>query len=196
MLLIVFSYVDLNELKETLLGIPPSVVLVVILLYVLGQFISSYKWWLIASTSIDCTYRSALRAYFIGMYMNCFGLGTVGGDVARGVLLAGGKGVKTEALASVIADRAHGLAILSLIGILSVFALEHDRIDFSYKLLLIISALVITAGWFLGPKILLYFTPQQNRFRNKVERVAAQFPQSFNKLIAITVLLFFMLFRL
>ena len=189
MLALVFSYVDIQELKDTILNIPISVIIIVVGIYVVGQFVSSLKWWLIASNSVKASYGAALRAYFIGMYCNCFGLGTVGGDVARGLILsARGKGVKTEALASVIADRAHGLAVLSLIGILSVFALEHDRIDFSFKIILFVGALLIMFGWLIGPKIILALTPKHHRLRDKIERTLLQFPKDPAKLTVITIL--------
>lgn len=186
MLLVVFYYVDLATLKQTLLSIPLPVVINVILLYMLGQMVSAYKWWLIASTTIQSPFKAALKAYFIGMYVNCFGLGTVGGDVARGLILAGGRGVKTESLASVISDRAHGLLVLALIGILSFYALEQDLIAFSYKLILAFSALAIIVGWFTGPAFLIAITPKTNRFRNKVERIAAQFPRDPARITYIT----------
>lgn len=188
MLALVLSYVELDKLQKTISELPLSVVLVVTLLYVIGQMLSSYKWWLIASVSVPAPYASALRAYWVGMYANAFGLGTVGGDVARGILYAGKRKAKTEALASVIADRAHGLLVLALIGIFSVLVVDQDRIDSSFKLMLLASAVIIVVGWFTGPALLLRFTPKTSKWRNKVERTAAQFPRSIGRLVSITMI--------
>lgn len=188
MLLLVLRYVEFEKLEKTILDLPLSVVLITTLLYVLGQMLSSYKWWLIASVSVPAPFINALRAYWVGMYANAFGLGTVGGDVARGILYAGKRKAKTEALASVIADRAHGLLVLALIGIVSVLIVDQDRIDSSFKLLLLASAVSIVIGWFVGPALLLRFTPKTSKWRNKVERTAAQFPRSFGRLLSITIL--------
>jgi len=188
MLFVVFRLVNFQELKATLLSIPYHVIILVTVFYSLGQLLSSYKWWCLATNSLNVSYLITLRAYFIGMYVNCFGLGTVGGDVARGLLISAGKGTKTEALASVIADRAHGLAVLALIGILSVYALEHDKIDFALKLFLLGSAILICVGWVVGPSLLLKLTPKNNKYRSKIERVSAQFPRSWSKLGYITLI--------
>ena len=186
MLAFVLSYIDLNKLKETVTGIPLSVIIVVTILYAAGQLLSTFKWWLIVSNSVEGSLSKAFRAYWIGMYVNAFGLGTLGGDVTRGLLYAQGQKAKTEALASVIADRAHGLLVLALIGIISVFFVDQDKIDSSFKILLVLSVIGIIAGWFLGPAILLKVTPKESKWRNKVERTAAQFPRALDRLALIT----------
>ena len=110
MIALVAYSVSFEKLIQTLREIELSTVVIVVLGYGVGQLISSVKWWLIArSGGIDVSYSSALKAYFIGMFVNCFGLGlgTVGGDVARGVLLSKGLPKKTEGIASVVADRIH-----------------------------------------------------------------------------------------
>ena len=188
MLLLVLSFVDFDRLQTTIKAIPLSLIVSVTILYSLGQTLSAYKWWLITSSSIEGPFLTALRAYWVGMYFNVFGFGTVGGDVARGIIFAGRRKIKTEALASVIADRAHGLATLALMGIAAVYLVDQDKIDFSYKLLLLTCSLVIIFGWFLGPSLLLKFTPLTSRWRNKIERTAAQFPRAPRRLIHITII--------
>jgi len=188
MMAFVLSYIELDSLKSTLASIPLSVILLVTIFYAAGQLLSSLKWWIIASNSVPGSFSKALRAYWIGMYVNAFGLGTVGGDVVRGLLYAQGQKAKTESLASVIADRAHGLLVLALIGIISVLLVDQDKIDISFKILLVASVVGIVAGWFLGPSILLKITPKESKWRNKVERTAAQFPTDLKKLALITAL--------
>jgi uncharacterized membrane protein YbhN (UPF0104 family) len=188
MLAFVISYVDTEKLKNTIAQIPLSVIVTVTILYALGQLLSTLKWWLIVSNSVEGSFGKALRAYWIGMYVNAFGLGTLGGDVTRGLLYAQGKKAKTESLASVIADRAHGLLVLALIGIISVLLVDQDKIDPSFKIFLVLSFVGIIIGWFLGPALLLKFTPKDSKWRNKVERTAAQFPRTPSRLIAITAL--------
>ena len=188
MLGFVGSYVDFEKLKSTIAEVPLTVIIVVTVLYACGQLLSSFKWWLIVSNSVEGSYKKALRAYWIGMYVNAFGLGTLGGDVTRGLLFAHGKKAKTESLASVIADRAHGLLVLALIGIISVLLVDQDKIDPSFKIFLVFSVAAIVTGWFLGPALLLKFTPTNNKWRNKVERTAAQFPRTPSRLFVITAI--------
>ena len=87
MLGLVFYSAEKRHLLETFKSISLSTVLVVVVGYTVGQLMSSVKWWTIArSGGIEVSYPAALKAYFIGMFVNCFGLGMVGGDAVRGLL--------------------------------------------------------------------------------------------------------------
>ena len=88
MLVIVFQFVEIDQLIHTISQIPLWCALFTVVGYVLGQSISAFKWKIIArSAGIDSSFANILKAYFIGMFVNSFGLGIIGGDVARGILL-------------------------------------------------------------------------------------------------------------
>jgi glycosyltransferase 2 family protein len=179
MLGLVLRVVRLDELEQTFRNIPLRLALIVILGYSFSQVINSFKWWLIArSASIHASFLTAVRANFVGMFANCFGLGTIGGDVLRGVLLAAPEGKKAEGVSSVLADRALGLAVLALVGILSNLLLGYDRLSPVSLVLLVLFAGAIFAGWFIGPLVVLRFFPRNNRIRGKVEQMMAVFPRS------------------
>jgi hypothetical protein len=153
--------------------------MLVILGYTLGQLMSSVKWWTIArSGGITVPYSTALKAYFIGMFVNCFGsgLGTVGGDVARGILISNGLPKKTEGIAAVVADRIHGLTVLSVIALVTSQIFRSDRVP--GWLLLSLLALIVgfISAWILGPAILRRI-PSSNKFATKMRQVAAIFPR-------------------
>ncbi|RMD85008.1 MAG: UPF0104 family protein [Candidatus Dadabacteria bacterium] len=187
MLAVVLLSVDFSALKHTLLNIPPTLVISVILLYAAGQVISSYKWWLIAKSGrISVPYSIALKSYFMGMYINVFGFGTVGGDVTRGILLAQGQPYKTEAITSVLADRAHGLAVLATLAIFAAAIMPPASLDPTFIYALYGIAAIIILGWILGPKMLLKVVPETSRFRNKLEGIAEVFPKSIQKISYIT----------
>ncbi|RMG40236.1 MAG: UPF0104 family protein [Candidatus Dadabacteria bacterium] len=189
LLALVLRLADLRALKETLLAIPVSTAITVVLGYLAGQVLSSYKWWRIAKAGgIDVPYSVALKSYFIGMFVNSFGMGLVGGDVARGVLLAHGKQVKTAALASVVADRAQGLAVLALLGTLSAALLEPHGMHPDLVFILLAIGVVILCGWFAGPKLLLKFVKPGNKLRDKAEQVSKMFPHKRSEFIIITTL--------
>ena len=46
------------------------------------------------SGGIDVPSLLAFKAYFLGMFVNCFGLGTVGGDFARAIVSVANKNRK------------------------------------------------------------------------------------------------------
>lgn len=190
-LLVVVAYsVSFDKLWETLASISISTALLVIAGYSIGQLLSSYKWWTIArSGGIDVSYWVALKAYFIGMFVNCFGsgLGTVGGDVARGILLAHGLPKKTEGVAAVVADRVHGLTILSIIAISTSQLFASARVP-SWMILALLGMVVgFIAAWIIGPWMLSHL-PASNRFANKMRQVAAIFPRDIKTIAIISMI--------
>jgi uncharacterized membrane protein YbhN (UPF0104 family) len=172
MLVIVYRLVDFDELKSTFMSVPPSLVLITIAGFALTQAISSARWWLLARAgNIETTYFNALKAFYIGMYANCFGLGTLGGDVLRGALLTRKKGQRTQAIASAFADRALGLAVLAAIGVLAVLFAEGHHMDNQFVLLLSAVGVCVLGAWVVGPFLVLRLVPSNNPFRAKIESV-------------------------
>ncbi|MCB0311582.1 MAG: flippase-like domain-containing protein [Bdellovibrionales bacterium] len=189
MLFLALSFVDIDQLVLQLREVSFTTAVVVTFGYALGQVLSSYKWWLIArSGGLRIPFTSALRAYFIGMYANCFGLGLVGGDVTRAVLLAGRESKKAQALASVVADRAHGLATLVIVGMIFSINDGRDTIspNFSYFLFAFLACVIL--GWTLGPKIILGLLAPHNRFRSKIEEIIGVLPKDLWTISYITLL--------
>lgn len=179
MVTIVAVSISFEKLLSTLSQISPLTALIVIVGYTLGQLLSSVKWWTIArSGGIIVPYTTALKAYFIGMFVNCFGsgLGTVGGDVARGILISNGLPKKTEGIAAVVADRIHGLTVLSIIALVTSQMFQSDRVPgwLLLSLLTLIVGLII--AWISGPAILTIL-PSSTKITNKLRQVAAIFPR-------------------
>jgi uncharacterized membrane protein YbhN (UPF0104 family) len=188
MLVIVACSISFEKLLNTLQAISPVTALIVIVGYTVGQFMSSVKWWTIArSGGIPVSYTSALKAYFIGMFVNCFGsgLGTVGGDVARGILISHGAGKKTEGVAAVIADRIHGLTVLCIIALVTSQLFRSDRVPAWLLLGLLVLIVGFIAGWIIGPW-LLTLLPDKTKFATKMRQVAAIFPRDIKTLAIIT----------
>jgi uncharacterized membrane protein YbhN (UPF0104 family) len=188
MVAVVAFSISFEKLLSTLSQISPLTALIVIAGYTLGQLMSSVKWWTIArSGGINVPYAHALKAYFIGMFVNCFGsgLGTVGGDVARGILISDGLPKKTEGIAAVVADRIHGLTVLSIIALFTSQCFGSDRVpDWILLALLGLSAGFI-AAWVLGPAVLERL-PKTNKIFAKLSQVAAIFPRDYKTLSIIT----------
>lgn len=113
----VYWRVDFGHLGRTLAQIHADTALLLLLLYAASQALSSFKWNIFLNEAgIDRPLLLCLRAYFLGMFVNTFGLGTVGGDVARSLLVRPGEGRKAAALGTVVADRVHGVLVLLVIG--------------------------------------------------------------------------------
>jgi uncharacterized membrane protein YbhN (UPF0104 family) len=188
LLLVVRYSVSWDKFLVTLSSISLTTACIVIAGYTTGQLLSSFKWWKITrSGGIAVPYRTALKAYFIGMFVNCFGsgLGTVGGDVARGIIVAGDLPRKTEGVAAVIADRIHGLTVLSVIALVTSFAFHTDRVPPFFILALLGLVVSFIAGWIIGPS-LLTFLPGESKLVIKLRQVAAIFPRDTRTLAVIT----------
>lgn len=190
MLSLVLRLVNIRSLTDQLMSIPFSTLISIVVIYTGGQCMSAYKWTLIArSGGVKAPYGTALKAYFIGMFVNCYGLGVVGGDLARGLLLAEGQSRKAEAVTSVLADRLHGLTVLALIGsvgALGVLAFGHYTQQIYLVYLLVVLGMGMVIGWFLGPAVMLRLVPKENRWRQKLESVLSVFPKDPVRLGLIT----------
>jgi glycosyltransferase 2 family protein len=167
------------ELKESLLSIPLSILFLVVISVFLSQLLSSYKWWLLASSGgISVSWSLAFKAYFFGMFVNWFGLGTIGGDVARGLVLGSPSRKKATALASVFADRVHGLTVLVGICLTSMVAFGRGPIGGEFLIFLIVSLVAVVLGWYLGPAIALRMLPNGGALHRKMQEIAGVFPRN------------------
>ena len=187
---IVLWSANFENLQATFRTLSPVTVVLVVVGYTLGQLLSSFKWWTIAySGGIKTPYPAALKAYFIGMFLNCFSFGMLGGDAARGILVAQGQPKKTEGIASVVADRIHGLIVLSCIALVTSAIMGRDRVAPDLIQLLLLLVIGCTAGWMIGPWLLPRLPFLKNtRLGNKLQQVMAIFPRDPKTLLVISAI--------
>lgn len=180
---------DRREVLDTLRSVSLPFVALVTVAYLGSQILSSYKWFLITrAAGLDASLAKACKAYLLGMFANFFGLGVVGGDVARGLLIARGGESKSQAVATVIADRAHGLAVLAAIGVLACLIWGHSSIPDTLLFLIIAFGVTICLSWVFGPWLLLRIVKPDNRFRIKAEKIADAFPKDRRLVFKITLI--------
>lgn len=190
LLIVLVRTVEVEAFTEVVRTLSPKMVLLVVLGYLAGQGISVVKWWLIV-TSQGVSRLSLARtfhAYFAGMFVNVLGVGTVGGDMTRAILISDEQLTKTRCLSSVVADRAHGLVTLSLIGTCAVALVGGTALPDQLWMILTVGGLLVVGGWFIGPTTLLKLVAEQHPLRIKVEQFAAAFPQKPSRILLITVL--------
>jgi glycosyltransferase 2 family protein len=170
--------VDLHELKHSLSSIPLPTLAMVVVIFFFGQLLSSYKWWLLArSGSIEAPWLLAVRAYFLGMAVNCFGLGTVGGDLARALVLGSKSKQNPTALASVFADRLHGITVLAAIGVVSMVLSGRQHMGSEYLMLFPVCIIAVVIAWYFGPGIALAVLPKGGALHKNMEQIAQVFPR-------------------
>lgn len=113
-LLFIYSKVDLSELLESLKHFKLETILLCLTLYASSQVISALKWKVLSQNHAPLT--SYLRAYFTGMFVSSSGLGVIGGDMTRAIIVQKHFKNLSSALSSVIVDRFHGLFCLASLG--------------------------------------------------------------------------------
>ena len=189
MLILVFRGANVQKLSTVVTSLSFSSVAIIVAIYAMGQVLSALKWWiLITNAGIEVSFSKTLKSYFIGMFVNCFGLGTVGGDLARALLVGSAEESKITALSSVVADRAHGLAVLATIGSSAAIIFGSQFLEATYINTMITVGVCTISGWFLGPLFVRLVLPKEHRIREKMEEVLRVFPTQKRVLILMTVI--------
>ena len=170
--------VDFRQLQEKILSVSLPALLTAAVGYALTQIITAVRWHvLLQAAGIQCRLARAVRAVFIGMYVNAFCFGTVGGDLARAMLVAGGKLDKGVSLATVIADRALGLGVLAAIGIVSGLAFgslsQQPQIAFTAVGVIVLAVV----GWRFAPSLTAIASRTAPRFAETLTALGRAFPR-------------------
>ncbi len=174
----VVSYilVDVNhhDLWNALSSVRAYDLVLPFVVYLAGQVLSAVKWWMLGtSVGLARPLSEYVRFYFIGMFLNVFGLSTIGGDVARGLYLGHGRRPGL-ALNSVVFDRVSGLAILMALGAAALLAFPQYNLPRVLSAACIVGGLTLVVGWWTCPR-LVRLLPQHNRLRHQVEHDLAPF---------------------
>ncbi len=160
--------VDRRDLVHALSHIRAEALLLALLLYLAGQYLSAIKWWLLGSSvGLDRPLADYARFYFIGMFFNLFGPSTIGGDVARGLYLGDGRRPGLG-LNSVLFDRVSGLALLMAVGAAALLLFPDYGLPWPLTAGIIAGGAALVLGWWSCPR-LVRFLPAGNRIRRLVE---------------------------
>jgi uncharacterized protein (TIRG00374 family) len=113
----IFKKVDMATLWQKTRTADPTYVLAAILVYLLVQIISAYRWYcLLRPLEIRVPFRRVVGLYFVGMFSSLFLPAVIGGDVVKIYYLKKEAGSLTEATTSVFLDRDLGLLALLVIA--------------------------------------------------------------------------------
>jgi len=108
---------DLSGIFELLKTADWQLVALACLCLIVGQVLSAIRWsWLARGLGLSVVIARKIQIYFLGMFLSLFLPSIIGGDVARGWLLARGKdNAGWPAAASVILERVNGVVGLGLL---------------------------------------------------------------------------------
>lgn len=166
-LYLVFRKADMKQISAILVSIGPFPFLLCVLLYILSQMTSTFRWKLLLPERF--TYRRLFSLYMIGAFFSSFLPGVIGGDAVRAYYLNKDARKISLTLASIFMDRYVGYAGLMTIGIIFFpFAVPffHGS-PYAWTLPAIVAAFVAGSIFFFGLQI-------GRRFR-----VVAEFYQYF-----------------
>ena len=92
-------------------------------LLMFGQALSALRWsWLARALGLEVRIGRKVQLYFLGMFLSLFLPSIIGGDVARGFLLARGRqGAGWKAAASVILERINGVYAITALTTVALF---------------------------------------------------------------------------
>jgi len=123
---LLFHYIDIDSVLTRLQQVNYWWVILACAVLMAGQMLSAIRWtWLARGLGLAVRVSRKIQIYFLGMFLSLFLPSTIGGDVARGFLLARGReGAGWTAAASIILERVNGL--LALTAITSVCMLSVD----------------------------------------------------------------------
>ncbi|MCC6847600.1 MAG: flippase-like domain-containing protein [Deltaproteobacteria bacterium] len=149
-------------------------VVLAVWLYVVGQIMSAFRWWLIGrSVGLGGRITDYVRYYFIGMFFMSFGPSTLGGDFVRGLYLAEGGQRRGRAFNSVVFDRLNGLVVLVAIGAAAFLIFPGYRgLAPEFTLMFWVTVAfggALLFGWLLAPWLVRMLLPPDHRLRHFVE---------------------------
>ncbi len=120
LLSLLFQRVGVGSVIETIASMDPLYLLSSLLLYLLAQAISTYRWYLLIPDGDRLSYGRLFSLYLTGMFFNNLLPTSIGGDLVRSYYLFRDRGRGDIALASVFMDRYMGLVALSFLILLSL----------------------------------------------------------------------------
>lgn len=134
-LFLVFRKVDFTAFREVLAGTNWWVFPIIVLAIALSKVCSAFRLnHLFRAIGLSLSEKSNLQLYWLGMYYNLFLPGGIGGDAYKVVLLKRQEKANIRDLVwATLTDRAVGLAILVLFGLLLVPFLTIRGVTYSWS---------------------------------------------------------------
>jgi len=162
------------ELRTVMSGVDPGLVALGAVLYVLGQALSAFRWYVLGrSVGFEQSPWTYVRFYFVGMFFNVFGPSTLGGDVVRALYLGDGRR-PVLAASSVVFHRMSGLAVLMAMGAVALLAAPQYHFPWPLTAAVVAGGLGLIVAWWMLP-MLVWLLPTHNRLRREVEHDMAPF---------------------
>ena len=156
-----FTRIHIERFVQTFAKADLSIIVVVLLVYLVSQFVGAVRWMVLARPlGFKTPLKVLIHYYLVGMFFNLFAPGTVGGDVSRIYYLArDGEdnlnkrlgGATLHAAVSVFIDRVIGMAVLVWLGAIGLFLYPQYAVPAPIRHLTYALAGLFLAGGILFP---------------------------------------------
>ncbi|HYB98282.1 MAG TPA: lysylphosphatidylglycerol synthase transmembrane domain-containing protein [Candidatus Limnocylindrales bacterium] len=167
---VLWRAVESKDLFRVLASADPLLVGVVVVLYLIGQALTAYRWSVIAHRlGFRHRLREMTRYYFIGMFFNLFGVSTVGGDLVRSLYLGQRDNRRTLALHTVLFDRLSGLAMLVMVAVMALAVFGRFGLPWPLVALTAAAGAALTLGWWIVPPLARRVLPRGSRALRLIE---------------------------
>ncbi len=131
LIFVLLHKIDIHHLKEIIFRIGIENFIILSMMYMLSQVISSIRWhFVIKSLDRDIPALELLRVYLIGMFANIFLPSIIGGDALKAYIISKKIGLE-KSISSIFLERYNGLLALLFISLLSVLFFHNF---FNYKI--------------------------------------------------------------
>jgi hypothetical protein len=188
---LIARHVDLRESARVIASARVGYVVLALLLYVVGQVLSAYRWRLIGlSVGLVDSFAGYVRYYFIGMFFMFFGPSTLGGDLVRSLYLAEHTGSRARAFNSVLFDRLNGLVVLVAIGAGAFLLFPGYDLPRPLFYATVAFGSGIFLAWWLAPTLVRLVFPADHRVRRFVEKDLGPFWRNRAMLISASAVSF------
>lgn len=166
LLIFFLSNVDLSETVNIIANTNYLLLLACVILYLIGQSISAYKWTIISRAIgfINTKFSKLIQYYYVGMFFNLFLPSTVGGDAVKAYYLSKNDtdGRKAPAIYTVLAERFSGLTVLVILGTTALMTPYAEAVPISVKYVAVGLLLWIAIGAPTFPFIIRKFFSEKH----------------------------------
>lgn len=121
LLVLLVRSIDVAALRMLFARLPVSFYLLSLAVVLAGQVSYAWRWrLLLKAAGVSIPFTTAVRQYFVGIFVNNFLPSTVGGDIAKVAYLGPGHGYRTVT-ASVVVDRLLGVGLQALLATIALW---------------------------------------------------------------------------
>jgi hypothetical protein len=156
LLALILRRFSIEELKQQFLQTEPKALLLPLGIILVGNILGALQWaWLLRTAGVGLRWAGALRLYFVGLFLNNFLFGTLGGDVYKIYSVGRQHQALGRAAGATLVDRMVGVSALCALAVVAaIAALVWGHIPARLAILILVFSVgtMMVAGIVLHPQ--------------------------------------------